>query len=495
MKHRLESTSRPRVVQPAALLRLGRMAFTDSLVRNSGYLIAATASASLLGYVFWVIAARLYSTAAIGEAGSGVSAMAFASLLGAVGGSAAIVGELPGKRRPDEWSSTVTTVLVFTSVTSAVAALATVAALAHVGHSAFLYRQGLWVAAFVVGVVATTASQLLENIWVAERQAGWFFGASTFFATAKLAAVAVPVFVVFGATGILSAWSAMLAATVAGCVLVLARLYHYRPSVTFFRQQLWSMRQTLTGNYLITMGDQMPMYLIPVVVALVVSPVAAGWFYAAYRIGGFYAVFASAVGSTTFAEGSHRPHRALPVAISGMKLVLPFIVLGMVVTIACGRLVLLAFGTGYAAHAYTLLVLLSAAAFPDAVVNIYRSVLRVQRRYGTASAICWGIAGSRLVLTWLFVLRFGIQGAGWAWLVTQMGGAIWCGLDLARHRHAIPQSSDEPGDQPGMYSSGKSKSHIGRHRHAMPSNRRLRLYRIRTGAPSGGRGTAGSDSG
>ena len=141
-------------------------------------------------------------------------------------------------------------------------------------------------------------------------------------------------------------------------MLVLTRLYHYRPRTAAFRQQICSMRQSLTGNYAITVGDQGPMYLIPVVVALVVSPVAAGWFYAAYRIGGFYAVFASAVGSTTFAEGSHRPHGALPVAISGMKVVLPFIALGMVVTIVGGHLVLSAFGAQYAAHAYTLLVLL-----------------------------------------------------------------------------------------------------------------------------------------
>jgi O-antigen/teichoic acid export membrane protein len=207
------------------------------------------------------------------------------------------------------------------------------------------------------------------------------------------------------------------------------------------------MRQTLAGNYVITVGDQMPMYLVPVVVALVVSPVAAGWFYAAYKIGGFYSVFASAVGSATFAEGSHRPHRALPVAMAGMKMILPFIAFGMIVTIFGGHLVLLAFGTGYAAHAYTLLVLLSVAAFPDAVVNIYRSVLRAQRRYRTASAICWGIAGSRLILTWLFLRRFGIQGAGWAWLVTQAGGAIWCVLDLAWHRVAGTRSGDPLRDQ------------------------------------------------
>jgi O-antigen/teichoic acid export membrane protein len=436
----------------AAVADLGRRARDDSLVRNSVYLMTATAVTSLLGYVFWVAAARLYAAAPIGEAGAAVSAMAFASLLGAVGGSSAIIAELPGKRNPRDWSATVTTALVFTSATSALTAVVTVLILSRVGDDAVLYRQPAWIAAFVVGVVATTASQLLENIWVAERQAGWFLAASAVFAAAKLAVIAVPVFVVFGATGILSVWSAVLAVTVAGCLLVLGRLYRYRPRIPAFRAQIWAMRETLTGNYVITVGDQTPLYLIPVLVALVVSPAAAGWFYAAYKIGGFYAVFASAVGSTTFAEGSHRPDRALPVAMAGMKLILPFVALGMVVTIFGGRLILLAFGAAYAAHSYPLLVLLSVAALPDAVVNIYRSVLRVHRRYVTASAICWAIAGVRLILTWLFVVRFGITGAGWAWLLTQTAGAVWCALDLAWHRHApagiSPALSPAPVGQP-----------------------------------------------
>lgn len=455
----------------AALLRLGRRARADSLTRNSAYLMAATAVTSLLGWVFWVAVARLYRPAAVGEAGAGVSAMAFASLLGAVGGSAAIIAELPRSRRPGQWSVTVTTALVFTAATSAAAALLTVAVLAHVGHDAFLYRQGPWVAAFVAGVVATTASQLLENIWVAERQAGWFLAASTFFAAAKLAVVAVPALAALGATGILSVWSAVLTVTVVGCLLLLRRLYRYRPRISSFGRRLWAMRQTLAGNYLITVGDQAPTYLVPVLVALLVSPVAAGWFYAAYKVGGFYAVFASAVGSTTFAEGSHRPERAVPAAVSGMKLALPFAALAMAATIVAGHLVLLAFGAGYAAHAYALLVLLSVAALPDAVVNIYRAVLRVERRYRTASALAWGIAVSRVVLTGLGVARFGIVGAGWAWLVTQTAGAAWCGLDLARH--------------PGRGHHEGPSQQERRNRHAMPGYGRLRLHRIGAGTPPG----------
>jgi O-antigen/teichoic acid export membrane protein len=416
-------------------LRHGRA--RDPLVMNSVYLTATTVVTSLLGYVFWAVAARMYPASAIGEAGAGVSAMAFASLLGALGGSMAVLGELPGKPRPREWSATITAPLVFTSATSAVTALVTVAVLSRTGHSAFLYRDGWWVAAFIVGVVATTASQVLESVWLAERRAVWFLGANTVFAVVKLAIVALPVFAVFGATGILSAWSAVLAATTVGCVLVLVRLYGYRPRLTGISRQIRSMRETLTGNYVISVGDQVTLYAVPVIVALKASPEAAGWFYVAWKIGGFYAVFASAVGTSTFAEGCHRPHRVLPLAWAGMKMILPLIALGAAVTIFAGRLVLHVFGSEYAAHSYTLLVLLSLGAFPDAVVTIYRGVLRVHKRYRTAAAICWAISISRLVLTLLALDWWGIAGAGWAWLATQTAGAIWCALDLAVHRNVV----------------------------------------------------------
>jgi len=222
--------------------------------------------------------------------------------------------------------------------------------------------------------------------------------------------------------------------SVAGCLLVLSVKFGYKPRLIGFREQIWSMRQTLTGNYVISVGDQLTLYAIPVLVALQASPESTGWFYAAWKIGGFYVVFASAVGTSTFAEGSHNPHRALPVALAGLKMVLPFIIVGAAVTIFAGHLVLSVFGAQYAAHAYTLLVLLALSAFPDAVVTIYRSVLRVHKRYRTAASICWAISLSRLALTSLALARWGIAGAGWAWLATQTGGAIWCALDLAFHR-------------------------------------------------------------
>ena len=197
------------------------------------------------------------------------------------------------------------------------------------------------------------------------------------------------------------------------------------------------MRESLAGNYVISVGDQVTLYAVPVIVALKASPEAAGWFYVAWKIGGFYAVFASAVGTSTFAEGSHRPHRVRSLAWAGMKMILPLMALGAAVTIFAGRLILHVFGAQYSAHSYTLLVLLSLGAFPDAVVTIYRGVLRVHKRYRTAAAICWAVSISRLVLTALALGWWGIAGAGWAWLATQTAGALWCAVDLAVHRNVV----------------------------------------------------------
>ena len=166
------------------LSSLRRARVRDPLVMNSFYMTATTVVTSLLGYVFWTVAARRYSASAIGEAGAGVSAVAFASLVGALGGSMAVLAELPGKRKPREWSATITAPLLFTSGTSALTAVITVVVLAQTGHSAFLYRDGWWVAAFVVGVVATTAFQVLESVWIAERQGIWFLSSSAAFAVA-----------------------------------------------------------------------------------------------------------------------------------------------------------------------------------------------------------------------------------------------------------------------------------------------------------------------
>src|ERR1700730_15642847 len=58
---------------------------TDHLVRNSLYLILSSGLQACLGFAFWIITARLFSTADVGRASSLISAttvIAYLALLG-----------------------------------------------------------------------------------------------------------------------------------------------------------------------------------------------------------------------------------------------------------------------------------------------------------------------------------------------------------------------------------------------------------------------------
>jgi O-antigen/teichoic acid export membrane protein len=96
----------------------------------------------------------------------------------------------------------------------------------------------------------------------------------------------------------------------------------------------------------------------------------------------------------------------------------------IVMMIAGGRIILTIFGKPYADAGYGLLVVMAIAAIPDAVSNIAVSVFRVTNRLAYSSALNLGIMVITTICAWWFTPSFGIVGAGIAWLVAQVAGAI-----------------------------------------------------------------------
>src|SRR5262249_21531495 len=93
---------------------------------------------------------------------------------------------------------------------------------------------------------------------------------------------------------------------------------------------------------------------------------------------------------------------------------------------------LLMFGSNYAQHGILLLRLLIIAAVPDAITNIYVSVLRVQKRLRFAALLTLGTASLDLTLTWILLPTLGIAGTGWSFLIAQGAGSLVAGGDAIR---------------------------------------------------------------
>jgi len=183
-------------------------------------------------------------------------------------------------------------------------------------------------------------------------------------------------------------------------------------------------------------------------VTMRLSPTDNAYFYTTGRVGSFFFMASTAVAASLFAEGSHaadnlpRKVRA-SAAISGM-------LLGpaMLVCFLGGRYILLLFGPGYAQYGLTLLMIYAASAVPDAITNIYVSVLRVQRRLRYAALLQLSMAALTWALAWIWLPLLGIAGVGLAWLIAQVAGSLVAGVDvmcIRRHRRGIGGSALDSG--------------------------------------------------
>jgi O-antigen/teichoic acid export membrane protein len=289
---------------------------------------------------------------------------------------------------------------------------------------------------------------LLDQAFVAERAANNMLVRNAAVAVLKIPLLVLPVMLLaqVGALGILLSWVvAMAVVLIGGLLLLLPRLGRaYCLAARGIVGQVRSMLSSLVGHHFINLGGELSQYLLPVFVAVRLSPTDNAYFYTTGRVGSFFFMVSTAVAVSLFAEGS-RAADNLPrkvrasAAISGM-------LLGpaMLVCFLGGRYILLLFGPGYAQHGLTLLMIYAASAVPDAITNIYVSVLRVQRRLRFAALLNLSMAALTLALAWILLPVLGIVGAGWAWLTAQGAGSLVAGVDvirIRRHRRVISGSA------------------------------------------------------
>ena len=95
------------------------------------------------------------------------------------------------------------------------------------------------------------------------------------------------------------------------------------------------------------------------------------------------------------------------------------------------------FGSSYARHGTVLLVLLVISAVPDAITNLYVSVLRVRDRLGVAAALNLSLAAMAAACAWLLLPSLGVAGAGAGWLIAQTAGALFVLADVVRNRQDV----------------------------------------------------------
>ncbi|HET8814087.1 MAG TPA: MATE family efflux transporter [Solirubrobacterales bacterium] len=413
------------------LRRLGE----QSLFRNSLYIMGTTAATSLLGFFFWLIAARTLSATEVGRSAALISAMLFVSVFTNLGLGQVLVSRLASRAAGRDWSVAVSTAISLAALASLVGG-AIAAVLLPILIPAL--KGGLSPATFLLlplGVAGAACSLVIDYACIAERHAKLAFTRNTAAALLRIALIPlVEVVPVEGTTWILAIWAAsFLLIDVVAVFRELPALGHdFRPHLAGWREELAEVRGLIAGHQSINLGAQASSYLLPVLVSARLGPEQNAYFYTTFMVASALFFIAPAIGNALFAEGAHEPERLGRDVRRAARQVLLLAGPPALVLLLAGPTILGFFGEAYAEEGETLLLILIAAAAFDAVLQIFLAVLRVKHRLQDAALVTWATLVVAIAATWFLLPPLELEGAGIGWALGKVVGVACAAAFLLR---------------------------------------------------------------
>ena len=198
---------------------------SDSLVRNSLYLMASTIVTAALGYIFWAFAAHAFTSQEVGIGSAIISLCSTAALFTYLGSFGMLIQRLPTSEHSSRWTTTLIRVCSVTAVVTAAAIAVAVPVLRTSSNYRLFFSSAPPILVAVVGASAWTLVNLLGAAFIAARRAGRLLSIQTLVSTAKVLLVFPLAAAGIGATGLVDAWvaSAVLG-VIAGAVWLVPQM-------------------------------------------------------------------------------------------------------------------------------------------------------------------------------------------------------------------------------------------------------------------------------
>lgn len=387
-----------------------------TLMSNAAAMMSTTLVTSLLGVVFWWVAARYFSEATVGVGSAAVSAITLLGFAATLGMGTLLMGELP--RREGSRRALLNAALAVAMLAGAAAGLG-FALLAPLFSSSFDSLGQSWQAilAFAACAGLTALGYVLDQALIGLLRGGLQLARNTVFAAGKLLAL-VPVAALVadpGPTWIYSVWGGGIAAS----LLVLAGFYRHcdgerlRPDFP----QLGRLRAAAASHHGFNFALLAPSMTVPIVVVSLISASANASFYVAWMIAGFVAMVPVSLGTVLYAVASGDSSRLTDQLRFTFMLSFGFGIAANLALIFAAAPILGLFGPEYSARATGALHVLALGIFPLTVKTQYVALQRVRRRVAAALPIAW--AGTVLEVGGAAAgaILFGdLVGVAWGWL-------------------------------------------------------------------------------
>jgi O-antigen/teichoic acid export membrane protein len=418
---------------PLALLAGLRRELSVPLYRNAYALMANTAGNSILGLLYWVLAARTFPDAAVGRGNALISLMMLVSTFTQLNWSGALIRFLPRAGRSAR-QMLLTAYLMATGL----AAVAAAAVMAYC-HFARAPDDPLYVSAgvavwFVVATVAWSVFNLQDAALTGMRSAVWVPLENGLYGLVKLVLLVVVARTSLS-DGVFASWTIPVIALLVPVNLLLFRRIlpqHATAEPDAPPPGRRVLARYMAGDYAAQAFTQLSSTFLPVLVVSLLGAAQGAYYLPAQTAFAAMGTLATAITSSLVVEAArdeqatHRLARAMLRRIC--VLVLPA---GAFVGLAAPWLLEL-FGSQYRAGATTVLQLMMLSLLPRVPVALYVTKCRLDNRTGTLALLQFTQAALVIGGTAVFAPTAGLVAVGWSVLAAEVVPALAVARPVAR---------------------------------------------------------------
>jgi len=405
----------------------------EPLIKNSIFLMFTSISSAGSGFIFWIFAARYYSPIEVGIASALVSSMGVIITLSLLGFDISLVKYLLKEKN----QSDILTTCLITSVTfSLFLSLIFTLGIDIWPPSVQFINPSFFVASLFALFTAFGVVQSLQ-------QQGVFLGfrkteysaIQTIVTLTRI--VVIPILVPFGAIGVFIAYGITPILSVFLGFYFINRIIQYQPKFSLNTNTLKQVFGYSINNYFARVFEQLPNFLLPLLVTAVLGAEENAYFFIAWQIAYMTLMIPRWTSVSLFAEGTVSERSLYGNFKKAFLLILILLCVVIISIIIFGKFVLFMFGSSYVEHSYQILLILLIASVPFSINALYGTLKRLQNNTGTVIVLYGSILLITMVLGLISISAYGVAGVAWAWVVTNSLVSIGVILRMIYERKSI----------------------------------------------------------
>ncbi len=408
----------------------------DSLFRNSIFLMLSTGVMAFLGFFFWIINARLFSSEQVGIATTLISVVALIASFSSLGLGTSLVRYLPISKSKNETINTTFTLICIASIVGALFFLINVKFISPT--LTFIKDDVILSLLFILFVVASALNQNSESIFIAYRSSKYVLIKTILLSVVKLA---LPIFLItFGAYGIFMSVGISYAVGFAFTLLLLILKFNYFLKLTINGSIIKKLFKFSLGNYIAGFIGGLPAMVLPILILNSIGAKFSAYFYMDMMIASLLYSIPMAVSQSLFAEGSRSENYLKAHLKKTVKIIALLLIPSITITILFGKYILLAFGKEYSSEGVIFLQLLALSGIFVSINYIGNSIFYIKHK--VSLLIFLNIINAFLIISLsLLFIKTNLHGVGVGWLIGEAITSLIYLIILWKYNFFINKSS------------------------------------------------------